>query len=216
MEESKNIKIKKAFKMSYKIVSYSIIIILMAIASFFIVYVVSGKLAEKSGKNPPFGLYTIISPSMTPNIEVYDVVFVKNINTSELKVNDVITFYSTNSFFGGTPITHRIVEILDIPNSGTMYRVKGDANERADDEKVIPSNVVGKVLFKIPKLGKIQFFLASKTNSFDNCFKLFLLFKNIGIHICGDDFATLVKLLKEPATKVFMFLFLSFFSLNIL
>ena len=149
--------------MSYKVVSYSVIIILMAIASFFIVYVVSGKLAEKSGKNPPFGLYTIISPSMTPNIEVYDVVFVKNINTSELKVNDVITFYSTNSFFGGTPITHRIVEILDIPNTGTMYRVKGDANERADDEKVIPSNVVGKVLFKIPKLGKIQFFLASKT-----------------------------------------------------
>ena len=162
MEESKNIKIKKAFKMSYKIVSYSIIIILMAIASFFIVYVVSGKLAEKSGKNPPFGLYTIISPSMTPNIEVYDVVFVKNINTSELKVNDVITFYSTNSFFGGTPITHRIVEILDIPNSGTMYRVKGDANEKADDEKVYPNNVLGKVVFKIPQLGKLQFFLASK------------------------------------------------------
>ncbi len=163
MEEEKSIKIKKIWKTFYKIVSYSVIIILMIIAAFFIFYVISGKIAEKSGKNPPFGLYTIISPSMTPNIKVYDVVFVKNVDTSTLKVNDVITFYSTNAFFGGTPITHRIVEILDVPGTGTMYRVKGDANEDADQEKVLPSNVIGRVMFRIPSLGKLQFFLASKT-----------------------------------------------------
>ena len=41
--------------------------------------------------------------------------------------------------------------------------VQGDANAKADDEKVKPSNVVGKVYFKIPQLGRIQFFLASKS-----------------------------------------------------
>ena len=163
MEENKSIKLKRIWKTFYKVVSYTIIIILMIIAAFFIFYVISGKLAEKQGKTPPFGLYTIISPSMTPNIQVYDVVFVKNVDTSKLKENDVITFYSTNAFFGGTPITHRIVEILDVPETGTMYRVKGDANEEADEEKVLPSNVIGKVMFRIPKLGKLQFFLASKT-----------------------------------------------------
>ena len=162
MEEDKKIKRKKAFKMIYKIISYSLIIILMIIAAFFLIYVLSGKLAERRGENPPFGLYTIISPSMTPNIEVYDVVFVKKVDIDSLKTNDVITFYSTNSFFGTTPITHRIVEVLDVPNNGTMYRVKGDANASADDEKVLPSNVIGKVMFKIPQLGKLQFFLASK------------------------------------------------------
>ena len=162
MEEDKKIKRKKAFKMLYKIISYTLIIILMIIAAFFIIYVLSGKLAERKGENPPFGLYTIISPSMTPNIEVYDVVFVKKVDVDTLKTNDVITFYSTNAFFGNTPITHRIVEVLDIPSNGTMYRVKGDANANADDEKVLPSNVIGKVLFKIPQLGKVQFFLASK------------------------------------------------------
>ena len=163
MEEDKNIKRKKTFKMIYKIISYSLIIILMIIAAFFLLYVISGKLAERRGENPPFGLYTIISPSMTPNIEVYDVVFVKKVDTETLKTNDVITFYSTNSFFGTTPITHRIVEVLDVPSSGTMYRVKGDANAAADDEKVLPSNVIGKVMFKIPQLGKLQFFLVSKS-----------------------------------------------------
>ena len=163
MEEDKTLKLKRVWKTFYKIISYTIIIILMIIAAFFIFYVISGKLAERQDKTPPFGLYTIISPSMTPNIKVYDVVFVKNVDTNTLKVNDVITFYSTNAFFGGTPITHRIVEILDVPDTGTMYRVKGDANEEADEEKVLPSNVIGKVLFRIPSLGKVQFFLASKT-----------------------------------------------------
>ncbi len=162
MEQDKVIKRKKLFRMIYRVISYTFIVLLMLTASFFILYVVSGKIAEKKGKNPPFGLYTIISPSMTPNIKVYDVVFVKKIDTKDLKVNDVITFYSTNAYFGGTPVTHRIVEILDVPDVGTMYRVKGDANETADEEKVYPNNVLGKVMFKIPQLGRVQFFLASK------------------------------------------------------
>ena len=162
MEENKTIKRKKTFKLLYKIISYTLIGILLVIAIFFIIYVAVGKFAEKKGETPPFGLYTVISPSMTPNIDVYDVVFVKKTELDNLRVDDVITFYSANAFFGNTPITHRIVEILDIPSSGTVFRVKGDANENADQEKVIPSNVIGKVLFKIPKLGKLQFFLASR------------------------------------------------------
>ncbi len=163
MEEDKVVKRKKQIKKISSIISYILIIILMIIASFFILYVICGKIAEKRGENPPFGLYTIISPSMTPNIKVYDVVFVKKVNTDDLKVDDVITFYSTNSFFGSTPITHRIIEIVDVPDVGTMYRVKGDANEVADDEKVYPNNVIGKVMFKIPQLGRLQYFLASRT-----------------------------------------------------
>lgn len=162
MEEDKKIKRKKIFKMIYKVISYTIICILMAIAAFLIFYVISGKIAQKQGKKPLFGLYTIISPSMTGTLNVYDVAFTMRVDTDKLKEGDIITFYSTNSFFGGTPITHRIIEIVDVPDSGKMFRVKGDANPKADEEKVMPSNVVGKVLFKIPQLGRVQFFLASK------------------------------------------------------
>ena len=162
MEEDKKIKRKKVFKMIYKIISYTIICILMAIAAFLIFYVISGQIAQKQGKKPLFGLYTIISPSMTGTLNVYDVAFTMRVDTDKLKEGDIITFYSTNSFFGGTPITHRIIEVVNVPNSGKMFRVKGDANPKADEEKVIPSNVVGKVMFKIPQLGRVQFFLASK------------------------------------------------------
>lgn len=163
MEEDKTIKRKKIIRKILQIISYTFILLLMIIASFLILYVISTKIAESKGEKPPFGLYTIISPSMTPNIEVYDVIFIKKVDSSTLKKGDIITFYSTNSFFGGTPITHRIVEILDIPNQELMFRVKGDANEIVDEEKVLSSNIIGKVMFKIPGLGKVQYFLASKS-----------------------------------------------------
>ena len=99
---------------------------------------------------------------MVPSINVYDVVFVKKTDVSKLKRGDIITFYSTNTFFGNTPITHRIVEVINMPDKTVNFKVKGDANDVPDDEKVLPDNIIGKVMFKIPKLGKIQYFLASK------------------------------------------------------
>lgn len=159
MEESKEIKRKKTFRLIVKIFN----ILLLSMISLFLIclmfYVISSKIAEKKEKTPLFGFYTIISPSMEPNINVYDVVLVKKVNINKLKKGDVITFYSTNNYFGDTPITHRIVNIDD----RTSIIVKGDHNEKADNEKVIPKNIIGKVILVIPSLGKLQFFLASKS-----------------------------------------------------
>lgn len=159
MEESKEIKRKKTFRLIVKIFN----ILLLSMISLFLIclifYVISSKIAEKKEKTPLFGFYTIISPSMEPNINVYDVVLVKKTNINKLKKGDVITFYSTNNYFGDTPITHRIVNIDD----RTSIIVKGDHNEKADNEKVIPKNIIGKVILVIPSLGKLQFFLASKS-----------------------------------------------------
>ncbi|MGM9877920.1 MAG: signal peptidase I [Bacilli bacterium] len=161
MEEDKTIKKKRLFKKIGQVISYTLIVILMIIASFLMLYIITCKIATKKGEIPPFGLYTIISPSMVPNINVYDVILIKKVETSNLKVGDIITFKSTNNFFGNTPITHRIVEILDTED-GIRYEVKGDANAIEDEEKVIPENIYGKVILRIPSLGKIQFFLTSK------------------------------------------------------
>lgn len=159
MEESKEIKRKKTFRLIVKIFN----ILLLSMISLFLIclmfYVISSKIAEKKEKTPLFGFYTIISPSMEPNINVYDVVLVKKTNINKLKKGDVITFYSTNNYFGDTPITHRIANIDD----RTSIIVKGDHNEKVDNEKVIPKNIIGKVILVIPSLGKLQFFLASKS-----------------------------------------------------
>ncbi len=144
-----------------KWLSSLVLVLLIIIGLTLIGIFISGKIAQSKGQTPPISLYTIISPSMTPNIKVYDVVVVKTTDTSALKVGDVISFYSNNVYFDGTPITHRIVDKYDT-EEGISYRTKGDANAAVDNDYVYEQNIVGKVIFKIPALGRIQFFLASQ------------------------------------------------------
>lgn len=160
---SKKVKILRYIRIAVKTIGYVIMSLLIVIGLFLVFYVVSGKSAQAKGHTQLVGLYTIISPSMTPNINVYDVVLTVRVNDPEsIKVNDVITFYSTNSFFGGTPITHRVVDVLNVPDIGIMYQTKGDANQKVDAERVYANNVIGKVVLRFPSLGRVQFFLASK------------------------------------------------------
>ena len=107
-------------------------------------------------------IFPILASKISIPFSCTYVVFVKKTDVSKLKKGDIITFYSTNTFFGNTPITHRIVEVINMPDKTVNFKVKGDANDVPDDEKVLPDNIIGKVMFKIPKLGKIQYFLASK------------------------------------------------------
>ena len=83
MEENRNIKKKKMFKLIIKIFN----IFFLTIVSIFLIcllfYVISGKIAEKKGTNPLFSFYTIISSSMEPSLNVYDVVLVKKDDTEK-------------------------------------------------------------------------------------------------------------------------------------
>ena len=146
------------------IISWTILVILVIIAGFLLYYFVSVRLYAQKGEayKPAFSLYTILSPSMEPNIKVYDVIFDVNVNKPEdIKEGDVITFISTATLTKGMTITHRVVQVIQDEN-GYSYMTKGD-NNLANDGAAVPfDNVLGKVLFKIPQLGRVQEFLGTK------------------------------------------------------
>lgn len=171
-----------------KIISWCVMAILCLIGAFLLSYIAINKIAQAKGQRQPLGLYTIISPSMTPDIAVYDVVFVAKMNPEDIQINDVISYYSTNSFFGSTPITHRVVE-KHVTNNGIVFRTKGDANPVMDNEMIDQSQVIGKVRFVIPQLGRVQFFLASKFGWFT-----VILIPAMGVIIY--DIMKLLKLIK--------------------
>ena len=96
---------------------------------------------------------------MIPEILVNDVVVTKKTPVADLKVGDIITFISSDSRFSGLVITHRIQQIFVDPVTGEYeFETKGDANNSADFTHARGSNVLGKVVLKIPKLGYIQYF----------------------------------------------------------
>lgn len=155
----------KIVNMLFKILSWAVIVILVSICFLLVIYFFVSKNAQRKGEYPPVGLYTIISPSMTPNINVYDVVFISKVDPEKLKIGDVITFKTDNNFLNGVPITHRIIDKYNT-NNGIQFKTKGDYNVAADGSYVAAGNVLGKVQLKIPQLGRIQFFLTNKKGWF--------------------------------------------------
>lgn len=154
--------IKKIWKYISTILSYSALILLIMIGIIFTLYVVDVKVQESKGgvAKPLFGAYVIISGSMEPNIHVYDVIISKRTDPSELKSGDVITFLSNDVRFYGETVTHRIIEEVDKEKG--IYRTQGDANNVADEALTVGENIMGKVVMRIPQLGRVQSFIASK------------------------------------------------------
>lgn len=98
-----------------------------------------------------FGIYmfNIVSESMEPTLEVNDVVVVKKCESLQLQKGDIITFQQD-----GRTISHRILDITKDKNI-IKFRTKGDNNEIPDSDLIPESQVYGKVLFSIRKIGKI-------------------------------------------------------------
>ena len=163
-----------------RIISFLFLAILTVIACFLIFYIACSMIAKKSGKRPLVSLFTIVSPSMEPNIKVYDIVFETRVNKeSELHVGDVITFYSSSIDTGGYTVTHRIKEIIN-DKGVTKYITKGDNNVVADDGMITFKDIVGKVHTIVPKLGYVQYFLSSTFG-----WLLVILIPTLGI-VIGD------------------------------
>lgn len=156
---------KKIINIIGKVLSWALFIILLIAAVFLLYYYVATKIyaAKGPGYEPKFSIYTIISGSMEPNIRVKDtVVNVRVKDPQDIVVGDVITFVSTSLLSPGTTITHRVVGITKDENGNVCYQTKGDNNPIQDQACAKFHNVIGKVILKIPQLGQIQFFLASK------------------------------------------------------
>lgn len=142
-----------------------ILALLLVVGALMFYYSIKSKEYEKKGVKytPPFGLYTIISGSMEPNIKVYDVILVSDVDDlSTIRVGDVITFISTWDLNLGKTVTHRVVSITKTLSGEFQFTTKGDANGSSDGTVVMQENLVGKVQLRIPQLGRIQFLLANK------------------------------------------------------
>ena len=155
--------IYKIYHFVAKVFLYSILLILIFVALAFILYFMDMQANAKKGiyKQPLFGAYIIISPSMVPSINVYDAIVIKREEPENLKVGDVITFLSSDTRYLGLTITHRIVGIEKSTTGDIYFITKGDNNNTEDSSLVKGDDIYGKVILKIPKIGYIQLLLTN-------------------------------------------------------
>lgn len=123
----------------------TIVNILTGVVLLAILVLLYGKISMKiTGHNYSnyFGytLFKVTTGSMGNAVKIDDVVIVKI--KSDIKENDIITYYDNNSF-----ITHRVKKI-----GNTFITARGDANN-TDDAPITKNQVIGKVIYVIKGLG---------------------------------------------------------------
>ena len=98
-----------------------------------------------------FRQYVIATGSMEPEYNIGDLIVIRETTKEEIKIGDVINYISEN---GRDTITHRVVDIIE-KDGQNYYKTKGDNNNSEDSELVKYSQVKGKLVFKISKLGTV-------------------------------------------------------------
>lgn len=163
------VKIKKEkenpIRFIVSVMSYALFILLFLIGGALLVYVADIKIKEAKGETvtPEYNAYVVLTGSMIPEILINDVVITKKRDSKELEVGDIITFLSTDARFYGLTITHRIINrFVDSATGEISFETQGDANPSPDLTLTQGNRILGEVIFKIPKLGYIQQFLATK------------------------------------------------------
>ena len=195
----KNTKLKKILLSILKLLYYIAIVFVCIVAAVLIYYIISVQIhAKDENYKPGISIYTIVSPSMTPNINVYDVVVnVRVDDPSKIKVGDIITFKSQAATSEGMTITHRVIARDQLPDGTYEYMTQGDNNPEPDSSYVVFDNIIGKEVITIPSLGKVQFLIANKKSW------LFLLLIPISIYLVREIYKLIDLVgLKKKVTKV--------------
>ncbi len=96
--------------------------------------------------------FIVLSGSMETEIYPGDVVVVKEVDTNEIKENEIIAFKKND-----VVITHRVVDIIK-ENGTTKFKTKGDNNNTEDSGYVLAEQVEGVYQFKIKSLGNFAMF----------------------------------------------------------
>ncbi len=114
----------------------------ICVFSILAIYTVASNVSIFKGYSP----FLVQSGSMEPTIHIGDVV-ITHPQTQYNKL-DVVTFRSPEN---QRVVTHRLVaENKDEING---FITKGDANRDEDEATITPSDIIGKVVFVIPKIG---------------------------------------------------------------
>ena len=132
--------------MAHKIINAFDNIVIAVIALLLIAFIAL--------KAAGFQFFVVMSGSMEPVLPVGSVVLVEPTPYNEIQVGDDISFVVGEE---KVTVTHRVVEKDEGANTLTT---KGVANNVSDDP-IPASAVIGKVIFDIPLVGRLLYFLSS-------------------------------------------------------
>jgi len=150
-------KVKKVLTVIASVVLWCVILVAALYAFTTLATKGNGRVASLFGYTP----LSVQTDSMRPTFNAGDLIIIKKTDPATLKVGDIVTFHTIieNQYALNT---HRIYEIEE-SDGIRRYVTKGDNNLGSDANIITNGDIVGKYVFRIPKLGKVMDFLSGST-----------------------------------------------------
>jgi len=106
------------------------------------------------------GIYPAVvsSGSMQPTLEVGDLVLAVKTQPDRIRLGDIVQFYD-----GEMVVIHRVVGFQQ-KGDQRLFITKGDANPNPDLDPVPSDQVIGKVVFTVPKVGWVTIIIKNVLN----------------------------------------------------
>ena len=133
---------------------FSTVLLLAATALVIAVFV----LRITGAKPKAFGYYVfnVASDSMTPVLEVGDVILVKVCDPADIHKGDIITYHAVSGQMAGKDITHKVVEEPQTDTGGTVrITTKGIKPGAITDPIVTGEQVLGKYVMTLKAMSFI-------------------------------------------------------------
>lgn len=145
IENTKNVKDTTLLE---DIIFYTIIIPII-IVSIMIIWqkiVTPDKIPDIFG----YKMFIVLDENMDQETEYGDLVFTHNVDTNDLKLNDLIAFRNNTN----KVTIHRIINITE-DNIGKQFEMQNSRNEVGDTKYVRDTQVEGIIIYRIPYIGII-------------------------------------------------------------
>ena len=139
------------------VISTILLVVMIAVVVIIFATRLSGNTPNLFG----YQIFRVLSDSMTPTLEIGDVILVKDCEPTDIHNGDIITYIGTEGGYKGKTITHRVTEEPAQRDGIYYYHTKGDKTGATVDPEISFEQVKGKYVTSLPLLDKMYSFFLS-------------------------------------------------------
>ncbi len=136
------------------ILSTVLLIVLVIIVVFVFISRISGKSPSIFG----YHVFRVSSGSMEPELNIGDIILVKEVAPEEIHEGDIITYNGEVGEFDGKVITHKVIEEPEEADGVWEIQTQGIAEGVLPDPQITYDQVEGKFMQKLSFLNKVYAF----------------------------------------------------------
>lgn len=159
-----------------------ILLVFKTILGIFIITIFAIIFLQRISKNSVsffgYGMYTVVSESMVPEYNLWEMLIAKEVDAKDIKIGDDVVYLGAVSSFKDKIVTHRVRQIKPQTDGTYHFVTKGIANEVTDPE-ISETQILGRVVHK----SKILSFLSKIINNVYGFYFIIILPMTIAIFL---------------------------------